>query len=195
MTVAEQVTGEEKSQTEQHCFETILKLWQHRSSLPNGHRPFESFEPIFRALSRLDPDNTSPFFYSSPNHRTAESPEQADNLDDVEPWLDIAKGIDRTARLLLRYVFRQAALTAANDKTATWLENAVAPSRNGDVLTIVYLMTSEADKDDDRASQHRSLRMNELSSMIETLDQFVELSRNLRASLANELDTISNSGA
>ena len=42
MTIAENATGDDKIEAEQHCFETILKLWQHRSSLPNGRRPFES---------------------------------------------------------------------------------------------------------------------------------------------------------
>ena len=43
MTIAETATDNDKIKAEQHCFETILKLWQHRSTLADGRGPFESF--------------------------------------------------------------------------------------------------------------------------------------------------------
>lgn len=47
-----------KPQVQQKCFETILTLWQNRSSLPSGHRPFENFEPILKTLDALNPENS-----------------------------------------------------------------------------------------------------------------------------------------
>src|SRR6266849_5134822 len=52
----EATTGEDHAQKMSECSDAILKLWAHRSELPNGKRPFEGFEPIFRALQSLDPD-------------------------------------------------------------------------------------------------------------------------------------------
>src|SRR5206468_12121550 len=46
----EAATGEDRAQKMSECRDAILQLWAHRSELPNGKRPFEDFEPIFRAL-------------------------------------------------------------------------------------------------------------------------------------------------
>jgi hypothetical protein len=53
--LAETTTGSEKTEAEQQCFDTILKLWGRRASLPNNRYPFKNFEPIFQVLNRLDP--------------------------------------------------------------------------------------------------------------------------------------------
>lgn len=65
MTIADNAQGDDKIRAEQKCFETILKLWEHRSSLPNGQRPFENFEPIFRVLEQLNPENKQPFYFKA----------------------------------------------------------------------------------------------------------------------------------
>ena len=39
ITNLESEEGDKKIQSQQHCFETILTLWQHRSSFANGNRP------------------------------------------------------------------------------------------------------------------------------------------------------------
>ena len=36
ITLAKNAHGDEKIKAEQQCFDAILKLWQHRSRLPNG---------------------------------------------------------------------------------------------------------------------------------------------------------------
>ncbi len=47
ITLAEKMPqGQERIETEKECFETILKLWKHRWSLPSGKWPLETFEPI-----------------------------------------------------------------------------------------------------------------------------------------------------
>jgi len=47
--IAETTTASEKIEADQQCFETILKLWKHRSSLPNNRYPFKNFKPLFQA--------------------------------------------------------------------------------------------------------------------------------------------------
>jgi hypothetical protein len=139
MTIAKNATGDEKIKAEQRCFETILKLWQHRSSLPDGKRPFEDFEPIFQVLARLDPENPNPYFYSNPKSHSSETEDIDKDLDQVQMWLDIAQGIDQSARILLEYVFHQAALNATDEQLITWLESAFALSpRDGDISIIIH---------------------------------------------------------
>lgn len=108
---AENSTGAEKKEAEERCFETILKLWNHRSSFPKGSRPFENFEPIIRTLARLDPENEHHFFFENRKEKKDGVPEE------VQKWLDIADGIDEAARVWLKYVFEQAGLAATDDST------------------------------------------------------------------------------
>lgn len=45
------------------CIEVILKLWERRATLHNGTRPFEDFEPVFKALESLSPESHVPRYY------------------------------------------------------------------------------------------------------------------------------------
>lgn len=51
---AETADTEDRSEKLSRCASAILDLWEHRSELPNGKRPFEDVEPILRALQSLD---------------------------------------------------------------------------------------------------------------------------------------------
>jgi len=133
MTIAENATGDEKIEAEQHCFEAILKLWQHRSTLPDGRRPFENFEPIFRVLERLDPENKQPYYFNEPAE-TSKIEESA------QKWLDVALGIDQVVRIWLDYVFKQAALCATDENTIEWLRNSVGLRDIYDASIIIRLL-------------------------------------------------------
>lgn len=191
MTMVESVTGDEKIKAEQRCFETILQLWQHRSSLPNGQRPFESFEPIFRALTRLDPENPAPYFYSNPNFRSSEpSGDSEDDSDGVHKWLNVARTIDQAARVWLEYVFYQAARDATDEKTITWLENAVDSLAGNDISIVVHLLDIEPENESEETTeQKQQAKQEKLKSMIKQLDAFTDFSRTLRASFMEELET------
>ena len=189
--IAEIATGDAKTEAEQRCFETILKLWQHRSSLPTGHRPFESFEPIFRALERLDPENPKPYFYSYQDSRSSDLDESAENIDEIKKWLDIAKGIDQVARIWLEYVFGQAAMNATDEKTIKWLENAVRLTERDDISIIVYLTELGTDKENvGTVEQERRAKEKKLKSRIEMLDAFNGFNKIMRKALVSELRTI-----
>lgn len=192
MTVAENATGERKRLAEQRCFETILKLWQHRSSLPNGHRPFESFEPIFRALARLDPENPTPYFFSEQASRSSEPNEKSDDSNNVHQWIDIARGIDRGTRAILEFVFNQAALSATDAKTIMWLNNAIRIPPNEDVSIIVRFLSDDADNEDEASSEKQKLSGQEkIKSRIKQIEAFIEFGKDIRAAYLDALDTMS----
>jgi hypothetical protein len=194
MIAAENATADDRIEAEQHCFETILKLWQHRSSLPHGQRPFESFEPILSALARLDPENPAPYFYSIPKSGLSERDDLGEASDEVHKWLDIAQAIDRAARVWLEYVFHQAALSAADEKTITWLKSAVGLPADGDISTIIRLLQEEPeDESGGTAERERQAEHERLKSRIKKLDVFVDLSQDLRAALVAELETVAQS--
>ncbi len=112
--IIESSTGREKAKAEKECFDTILKLWQHRSVYPNGLRfLMKALNLIFRVLERLDRKTNRLIFLII----TYVEGEEANKVPkSVKQWLDIALGIDQIARIWLNYVFKQAALSAT-DKT------------------------------------------------------------------------------
>ncbi|MCV3264740.1 hypothetical protein OGZ01_28705 [Vibrio harveyi] len=98
------------------CFETILTLWQHRSHFPHGSsRPFEQFEPVFRALASLDPEDSYPRYYALPEK------EEPNFSEDVRSWVTLGYGLDRTAKSLVSFAFEQAVASAKDEDTANWL--------------------------------------------------------------------------
>jgi len=171
MTIAENATGDDKFEAEQHCVETILKLWQHRSFLPNDRRPFESFEPVFRALARLDPENSAPYFYPNSNSRSSESDNYGEDEDRVQQWLEVAQGIDQAARICLEYVFHQAALNATDEKTITWLENAIGLPSGDDISIIVSLIrTAPENESSETADLEQQAKQEKLKLRIKQLE-------------------------
>jgi hypothetical protein len=193
ITIAENATGDEKSKAEQRCFETVLKLWQHRSSLPAGRRPLENFEPIFRALDRLDPENSRPFFYSPSRYHSSEPDDTTENIEDnVRKWTDIALGIDRAARLLINFAFSQAALNAVDEKTSSWLKNAINLSDSDDLSVVIRLLPPDLDDlDEETLEEIRRTQEKDIRSKIDKLDTLMKLSGLLRAALTNELEELS----
>lgn len=185
MTVAEKATGDKKKIAEQRCFETILKLWQHRSALPNGHRPFERFEPIFSALARLDPDNPQSYYYPCFNTTHSENDEISKEPNEVLQWIDLANAIDRSARILIEYIFHQASLIAIDEKTINWLINTIGNSPNDDVSIVVRLMNAYEDCDEEANTSDNGQSVR-IQSRIQLLDTFIDLSQGLRSLLKEQ---------
>src|SRR5688500_17354258 len=63
MSAAVNAVDEDRPIKLRQCADVIFAFWTHRNRLPNGIRPFEEFESLFRALENLDPDSTAPGYY------------------------------------------------------------------------------------------------------------------------------------
>lgn len=171
--IAEQIEAAETAtddEPKRRCFETILKLWQLRAVLPGGNRPFKSFEPIFRALEGLDPDNHQTFFFRHKDRNLSFAPS-------VEHWVDIANQIDRIARIWLEYVFQQAALCATDNKTKKWLNKAIGSE--DEVLIIDDITYPYEDSNEKKREK--------IVSRIEQLKSFNDLNKHLLTILQKEL--------
>ena len=192
--IAEATTGNEKSEAEQRCFETILKLWERRSSLPNGRYPFKDFESIFTVLNRLDPENTQPYYFDDSRSQTTVdkgNEETESERDEVQTWVNIALGVDRAARVLIDFALRQAACNAVDEETIAWLENATGISDDKNDVSIVIRLVGES-QEDNAEEEVREQKRRELSSRIEKLDMFIKLSGLLRDELTEHLENISD---
>ena len=86
---AECATGDARDQKMAECRDAILKLWAHRSELPNGQRPFKEFERLFRALRSLDLDDPTPRYFP----QASVAVEQDEESDATKRWLKKASAI------------------------------------------------------------------------------------------------------
>ncbi len=165
--------GDEKTEAEKRCFEAILTLWHHRSCYKDGHRPFENFEPIFRVLESLNPEESKNFYLRS----VLNSPKSLENdTDYVSGWIDTLGKIDELARLLISYSLQKATVEAADKETIDWLNNSISLICNDDLGVIIKLIESSsiANKidalkndtlDSEKTLKIKLQRINELSSV------------------------------
>jgi len=187
MAIAENAVGEDKLKAEQKCFETILTLWEHRSSLPIGRRPFENFDPIFRVLKKLDPENDQPYYISD----LLIEDEKINVTDSVQQWLDKALDIDQVVRIWFDYVFRQAALSAKDEKTLTWLKNSVGFRDNDDTEIIIRLIRDGKNLNEISDESKKDRKKELIKDRIKKLEEFSEFNQKLLSILEEELANIS----
>ena len=193
ITTAENATGDAKAAAEQRCFETVLELWQHQSSFPNGRRPFKNFEPIFRALNRIGPESRQFHVFEKFLEQKEPDDTSGDKADDVQSWINVALTVDRAARVLLDFAFKQAAHHATDEKTKSWIKSAAKFSGNDDDLSVIIrlLPSDQDDQKEDALEQVRENQKKNLRSKIEKLDAFVKASKSLRGALAKEITKLS----
>jgi len=194
--IAETTTGSEKIEAEQQCFDTILKLWERRSSLPNNRYPFKNFEPIFQALSRLDPDNSRSCYFNNSRLQKAEDDDKSESqANEIQLWINLALSIDAAARVLIDFAIRQAACNAEDEKTTTWIKKSTGISDDEyDDLSIIVRLAGES-QEDNPEEKVREQKRRELSSRIEKLDIFIKFSGLLRDELTEHLENISDANS
>lgn len=152
------------------CTGAILDLWNHRARLPNGRRPFEELEPMLRTLESLDLNGDALRYYRSQMETVDENAQSAE----ARQWIRTAKGLDYSARVLIRYCLACAAEIAL-DKSEKWVALAEAAGADQGVeLPVVRFVTSEidlleADDPDEkqcRAIEDRIARLEDFQTMI-----------------------------
>lgn len=188
LTCLESANGEERVQVQHRCFETILTLWQHRSSFRNNHRPFENFEAIFKTLDALNPENLHSFY------RFFNQDDEAENIvsdEDAKQWLKFAIGIDHSARVWINFALNQAVERALDEKTKDWLDKAISLMPDDDLVVIHRLVSKDNDiGEGEQANQIRIDEIKNLETKLEKLDSFIELSQFIRNEIINEIQQI-----
>ncbi|MGL5083727.1 MAG: hypothetical protein ACRC8A_19770 [Microcoleaceae cyanobacterium] len=191
--IAETTTGRENIEAEQQCFDTILKLWEHRSSLPNNRYPFKNFEPIFQALSRLDPNNSRSYYFENSRLQKTENNDTSENrANETQLWINLTLSIDSAARVLIDFALKQATCNAEDEETAAWIEKSTGISDDEcDDLSIIVRLVGES-QEGNPEEKVREQKRHELSSRIEKLDMLIEFSGLLRDELTEHLENISD---
>ena len=187
MVAVENATDATKAEAEERCFRTILSLWEHRSTLPNSRRPFESFEPIFESLMRLHPDEPRPFYLSSQLVDQME-----DETNGVKSFVQAALSADVAARAVIDVLLAEATQRATSSSVRAWLENALSPSlvsdlRASDISVIIKLKERAEELAPHGQAEDEEVKKN-IERRIERLDGFVTLCQFVRTELAKQLD-------
>ncbi len=112
MQAVEEAEGREKADIEDRCRNAILELWEHINFFPRGHRPFADVEPLLTVIRSLDPDNSAYFYHSE-----AQTLLSSSEMDEgTRQWMELAQGIDYSARLLVSMCLQKAAGDLVEDK-------------------------------------------------------------------------------
>lgn len=181
--IAELIENVEKSPTDpkaaEACSRAILNFWNHRAVLPENLRPLSSLEPILRTLSALDVDEEKYHFY-----RPALREASRANVDDASrEWLDLAMGLDYSARLLIGYALRSAAEKAVSD-SEPWVKLALEAGANQGLESHLVRFTLENEElEDENKGNHSALEKKLIK-----LEEFVSLTNSLIEDLRAELE-------
>ena len=183
ITIANSTKGKRKIDADERCFETILKLWQHKTSLQIGEKPFENFEIIWNVIERMDPDNKRNFFYNYIIDDQSKLKKNNYVGKKVQKWLDVALIIDEAARVWLEYVFKLAIQAATDKKTINWLKNTFFLENSSESSIIIKFLEKDVKKEKDA-------KQNELQSRIQQLDAFIKFSKGIQKEFINELNLL-----
>jgi hypothetical protein len=139
-------------------------------------------EPIERTLASLDVDRTD-FRYSSEVLRKAAV---ADADEGAKQWLEVAIGIDYSARLLVQFALRLAGERAAS-QSEPWVELARNAGAEEDVgsLTLRFIVEHAADNDAEEDAQRTAL-LDKVSRLERFALSATSVARILRAELSPE---------
>ncbi len=137
----ENASAEEKEDAGDRAFEAILKLWNHRYRSPCGFDAIKRSEAILETLSRLHPEEARPFYYRSP------SGEDLQVGEDFKELSEIALGIDRTARRLLRALLLVMTIKATGEETAEYIRLAMPDNLTDDLFAVSELVSEVSSED------------------------------------------------
>lgn len=181
---AENANGDEKALADKLCFDAILTLWKHRTALPNGKRPYETLEPINRAIESLDPENTLPRYFRSARPPKNEGSEKSE----TDTWLDTAEGLDYSARMLVGYCLAEAARSAV-DRSKEWVRLAESAGAEDGVSEIVIRYVSTSDDLGKGPSQDSKIRQ-KLQDRLRRLEAFTKFAQVFADELRTRIEAL-----
>jgi hypothetical protein len=176
-------TPEALRSAQERCANSILSLWEHRNELPSHLRPFKDLEPLVRILASLDVDKPDENRYFRPIMREA----ALDDVDDpkAKEWLELAVGLDYSARVLIQHALRTAGAAAAF-KASPWV-NAAIEAGTDPVLerhAVAFVLPASPNDEDAKTVQQSLLR-----EKVEKLEAFATFAAGMAAELRTQLDS------
>ncbi len=173
---AEDASDDAKAAAIDSCVKAILEIWEHRSTLPDQVRPLTELEPVLRTLASLDVDRTQ-YRYHPEVLREAE---RAGTDADSQKWLELARNLDYSARVLIQFALRSAAQNAAS-QAAPWVDLALqAGADDGPRVVVRFIL------DDEDASSTETGEAS-LRDKVSRLESFASLANSIAGELKSQL--------
>ena len=170
---ARTASSREKQEAHNVCARAIFELWEHRSAIPKHLQPLRELDPIVRTIASMDLDQAGYRYYPEVLRRAATA--EADEA--TKKWLELAMGLDYSARVLISFALRSAAQSSISDAEA-WVELArEAGADEGYESPVVRFIR------DNDLSGEKPDETEKWEERLSRLEGFAELS----SSLANEL--------
>lgn len=176
--------GQERKLAQKRCFEAILQLWQHRSSLPNGLHPFGGFEPILRVLADINPEKPASFYAGA---RVDPKKSRDKRSADVEAMMQFVAGTDRAARVLIEAGLELAVGYAKTPRTKTYLANLHGKVKKEEVVSIARLMERLNRLEPVESAREAAERIKVWEKRIDSLDRFTAVAAKVREDLQARL--------
>jgi len=170
--------GKAKASAQRECFEAILTLWDRQGCFPRDMRLFKDFDPIFRAMAHIDPNNTAPSFFRNENEDNKPPKE-------IEQAIEFIINLDEAARIMISFFVRESILHVTDESTLEWLDAINGIVRSDEARVILKLVPELDDKV--TAQDQNEKRKNEISEHIDRLEAFESLSREIKSILKAEL--------
>jgi len=178
---AEKANAEERTVKMRTCCDTILNIWKHQHTLPDGKRPFEELEPLLRTLESLNPEGDTPRYFRSVRAFV----DDAEENEETKFWLKLIDGLDYSARILIRYCLTQAAQTTLN-KSVEWValaENAgVDESAEFPLIRVIFDEDSMLKASDPGEKERKRIK-----DRIDRLEEFAKMAITVASELRQEI--------
>ncbi len=181
---AKKAKGPERKRAQQRCFEAILQLWKHRSSMPNGLHPFGGFEPILRVLADIDPDKPSAFYAGA---RVDSKKARDKKSAEVETMMQFVAGTDHAARILIEAGLELAVAHAQTPRTKAYLTRVHGKVKKDDIMSVARLMERLNRMEPSESAKEVAERVKQWEERIETLDSFTQIAGKVRDELQARL--------
>lgn len=185
ITLAETASGPRKRVLQQQCHESILALWEKRNSLPDGLRPFQGFEPIFRSLAAIDLDNPHSNYIPSLCREKWRSP--AHRKKKADKFVEFVIAVDSAARSVIEYSVESAVEAASTPALLALLSEARALASGADIDLLIRLVQPAGD-DPNEIESHLNAEVRRNERRLATLDHFQNLLEQVRPLLEARLE-------
>jgi len=172
MSTIETESGEAKEKAQSACFDSIMRLWNHRYSEKIGFSGVRNFKLIFDTIKKLDPDSPDPIYFNS-------EPTTEGDSEEVVKLAQFAVNLDRITRKLLQKILNLAAQSASTENTMPLIESAASINIPNDLRSIQLLLQGEDVEEKTAAS--------EKESCLKEMEAFAELTMSLAKALREDL--------
>ena len=185
ITAAETASPETRVAANAACAAAVLEVWRHRNTLPQHLRPLGDLEPVLETLAALSVDPGS-FRYHSEALRSA-ALAKADGV--TKQWLEVATGLDYSARVLIGSALRAAA-AGAQSSAENWVELArEAGGDEGREIALLDFLNPDLDTQEGEANRQRR----DLEDQVRRLRSFADLANAVADDIQVRLDRAAES--